>query len=533
MAALSIAGCQGEVTDRPWRPGGPTAYGPATPPPALARRLTTVEYDYTVRDLLGIELSDDDLRALPVDLPIGGFVNTAQGQATLPENVLAYDRLATRITELLDMGSFVGAHAPCTETADASCREGFARSAGELLFRRPTTDDEVRSFAALHDAVAAEGGGFEEACASVLRAMLQSPQFLYVLAADAPDGDRVVRDADGYELASRLSYFLWRSAPDEELLRAAADGELSEAENLRAQAERLLDDPRAERATEEFIVDWARLRVLPDPDGQRADLVRSTVAFYQRYLWENDGALAQLWTEPSAVLTPELASAYGLEPEGDGLAVYDLSALEGRAGLLTQPGVMAGMTNADGGQIVARGLFLQAQLFCSEPPSPPANLDEIIEEFLGELPENPSDRLVAEVRLERPECGECHSSFDPLAYAFERFDFRGAYRLEDEHGNALVTDGWIPAQLVGGEDRPYEGVDDYVGMLAEHPAVQRCFVTRNVQYALGTALDEEQEPAIRRIAYELERGPGDYRQLVATLVQQEIFRQVRLDREAP
>jgi len=524
--ALAVVGCRGEITaEGPLRPGERQntldlpAFEPSAP---LARRLTRDEYLNTLRDELGVELSAEDAAGLPEDLPVGGFVNTAQGQATLPDHVRAYSELATAAAEQMDFGAFVATHASCTDGADAACGRSFVDSAGERLFRRPLDDRERDDFAALHDAVLAEGVPFEEASRAVFEAMLQSPQFLFLHVNETAD-DRTIT---GYAMASRLSYFLWMSAPDAELLAAAASGELDTPDGVARQAARMLDDPRSRRTTSRFLHDWARLGTLPDPDGLRAQLVESAIAFYQFHVWDSGEPLFAMFTAPRAALTEDLAEAWGLSPLDPGVALYDLSDVEGLSGgLLAQPGIVAGMTNADGGEIVARGLFMLGQVFCADVPAPPANLSQLAEDFLAELPGDASNRLIAEERLSRSDCGYCHAGFDPLGYAFEGFDYRGATRDADEHGNPVVTSGWVPGDLSDtGRDREFADAAELAQLLSTNLRVQTCVTQRHLEYAIGGQLRAPQRAAARDLAVDLAEAGGDYRALVDRIVRHDAFR---------
>lgn len=523
---LAVVGCRGSITDEgPLRPGERQntldlpAFAPAAP---LARRLTKDEYLNTLRDELGVEPSAEDAARLPDDLPVGGFVNTAQGQATLPDHVRAYSELATVVAEQMDFEGFVAEHASCTDGADPACGRSFVESAGERLFRRPLDDREVADFAALHDVVLAEGVSFDEASRAVFEAMLQSPQFLF-LHVDETAEDRTIT---GYAMASRLSYFLWMSAPDDELLAAAASGQLDTPDGVARQAARMLDDPRARRTTARFLHDWARLGTLPDPDGLRAELVESAIAFYQHHVWDSGEPLLAVFTAPRAALTEDLAEAWGLTPLDPGVALYDLSEVEGLpGGLLTQPGIIAGMTNADGGEIVARGLFMLGQLFCADVPAPPANLSQLAEDFLAELPEDASNRLIAEERLSRSDCGYCHGGFDPLGYAFESFDYRGALRATDDHGNPVVTEGWVPGDLSDtGRDREFVDAGELAERLSTNLRVQTCVAQRHLEYAIGGQLRDPQRAAALDLAVGLAESDGDYRALVDAIVRHDAFR---------
>jgi hypothetical protein len=511
--------------DAPPEPSDP-GRGPETPVPdlrpldPLVRRLTKDEYVYTVEDRFELTLSADDRRLLPDDRPLEGFVNIATGQSALPDHAWAYARVAERVATSPEAGVFIAAHG-CGSTSTA-CGRAFVRSAGTALFRGPPSDPVVQGYAAVFDAAVAEGLDFESSARWTLRALLQAPEFLYRLE-DETKGTEP-RTVGGYEMATRLSYLLWATAPDAALMEAAANGALDTPDGVLAQTERLLSDAdRVNRVLDRFILDWSGLESIPDDDGLKSELQRSTIAFYEDFV-ARGGDLFALLTEPSAHLTPALAEAYGLEPTGPGVRAYDLRDAPNRGGLLGQPGVLAGMTNADGGAIVARGLFLQRQLFCGDTPDPPASLQESIDRFAAEQPPDASERQIADVRMQRNECAVCHSAFDPLAYGFERFDHRGAVRAEDEHGNALRTDGWIPAIHAGGADVAYAGFDDYMRQLEQTPGVKRCLVQRQLEYALGSRLDEAQTRAVLDVVDALEVSGGTYGDLIRALVVHDVFR---------
>lgn len=489
----------------------------------VAARLTPEHYANTVSDVLGVQLTDDDRALFPMDQPLEGFINIGSGQSVAAQHVLAYSRLASRVVQRMDWPGLLSANASCQEPI-ADCIGAAVSTFGARLFRRPLNNTEVADFSRVFSEVLAAGADFQRATSATFEAMLQAPQFLYLLEVEVT-GTVGLREVAGYELASRLSYALWQSAPDGELLTAAADESLSTPHGLAGQITRLLAHPNARRATQRYLLDWARLANLPDPDGLRADLIASAQAFYQDHIWTQRGGLLDSFASRRAFLSPALAEKYGLAAQGDGILPYDTSALPNRGGLLSQPGVVAGMTNADGGEIVTRGLFLTSQLFCGEVPSPPATLAEAIEAFVAELPPNASERLIAETRLTRATCASCHSLFDPLAYAFENFDFRGTYRTVDEHGNPLASDGWIPAfQLGAAEDQPYANLNDYMAQLAAVPKVQQCLARKHVDFLSGRRSHAEHQGSIDQISAAFVAGGGSYAAMVQAVVSHDLFR---------
>ena len=527
-----LVACSGEIgSPAPSTPSPPRSPGDVVTPdgitllPTVVRRLTGEELVHTLEDVLGVRPRDAALAQMPADRPLEGFVNVATAQTVSPDHVLAYAAVARDVASQLDDGALVA----LTGCDEASCGSEVARSLASLLYRRPPIDREVGSLEALFQSAIDEGASVHEATRFVLEAALQSPSFLYLVEEERADESQ--RRRSGWELASRLSYFLWSSAPDEALRSAAERGDLDTEEGLEAQATRMLDDPRAARSTARFLVDWAGLESIPDDDGLRDALTESAIAFYVDHL-QNDRPLVELLTSERAFLNATLAEHQGLEAADEALRAYDLTDVPGHVGLLTQPGVIAGMTNADGGAIVARGLFLQRQLFCGESPDFPATLQDAIDDFVAELPETASDRAIAEARLERDDCATCHASFDPLAYAFERFDFRGGFRTADEHGNTLRTDGWIPSGLTpDGESIAYDEVEDYVTELAALPRVRDCLVRRHLEHALSARLHGSAARQVGAFADALDDAGGSRAAFVRLLVQSELFRSFATEAE--
>ncbi len=498
----------------------------------LVRRLTRDELSNTLGDALGQKPSEPELMPVPLDRPLEGFVNTATSQTVSPDHASGYASVARAVAGRLNEG-FASAQGAC-QAVTPECQASFVAGVGKLLFRRPIDAEESAAFVGLFQAAVAEGTSFLEGARVVVEAMLQSPQFLYRLERETAAASGVnagqVRPVIGYEMATRLSYMLWGSAPDAALLSAAEAGTLDTAAGVETELTRLLNDAeKGRRSTERFLTDWSKLEALPETP-LRAELVSSLLAFYDDFIWNGRGPLLDLLTAPRAFLTPTLAQNYGLVPMGDGILEYDLTGSPGHRGLLTQPGMVAGMTNADGGAIVARGLFLQSQLFCLPTPSPPTSLQGAIDEFVAEQPANSSTRQIAEVRLARPQCGACHQTFDPLAYALEQFDFEGRYRQQDEFGNVLKTDGWIPGRFTeSGENATYQGVDDYVTLLAQSPAVGACLARQHLQFAVGRRLESDAEPLTAELYRAFAAKGGTYTAMLTVIAQHPLFRELKAE----
>ncbi|MBC8073342.1 MAG: DUF1592 domain-containing protein, partial [Deltaproteobacteria bacterium] len=401
-------------------PAAACADGTTTVAPTRMRLLTRYEYDNTVRDLLG----DTTRPALAFlnESRSGIFENDANDhkvtEAIVRQYLDASEDIATRavterFAELL----------PCDPLVDGEPACGHALVA-ELLpraFRRPADAAELAAFDALFDSSYAQYG-FTEGVELTVSAMLQSPQFLYrfegVPEGSAP-GDLVA--VDGYEMASRLSYFLTASMPDDQLFAAAADGRLGTAEQVEDEARRLLEGEAAKEAVGQFHRQWLGLDALAstskdpeafptlDPATYAGDWNDSVQRFIAHVYFGETSTLAELFGSREVFLSDELAAFYGANGLDPATGAY---AMPGDyAGLLTQPAMLGMLAYPGGSSPVARGVFVRKRMLCQE-LSPPPNVPI-------EPPEPNSDSTTRE-RFEQhssdPACAGCHKLIDPIGF---------------------------------------------------------------------------------------------------------------------
>ncbi|MEN9580356.1 MAG: hypothetical protein RJA70_3365, partial [Pseudomonadota bacterium] len=474
---------------------------------SIVRRLTIEEYTYTVLDVFGVTLDPLQLSLLPPDIRADGFSNLANTQTSFPQHASGFGQLAQSVLGAMDFPSFLAVHAPCMEETTA-CRSAFVESAGKLTFRRPLDEQEVQDFTLLFDALASRGDAFTAGASGVLSAMLQSPQFLYRLERETA-GANGLRGIGSYEMATRLSYMFWSSAPDAALYADAQAGLLDTAEGVSSAAQRLLQDPvKARRASARFVRDWMGLDNISE-QPLREEMIGAALAFFDQHVWTEAAPLLNALTSPKVMLTPALAEPYGATPAGQGLQAYDARQLPGRLGLLGQPAVQAAMDRSGSGSMIGRGLFMMRRVFCSPVKlDPPEALRSAIEEFVSSAPKDASPRLLADQRLSRDACLGCHGAFEPLAFAFEPFTSRGAFRLTDAAGNALKTDGWIPAAVSGqAQDVPYKNLEEYAAALVALPVVEECLTRSFMRFAAGRNLELQEEAAVRPL-FEAVRAEG-------------------------
>ena len=315
-----------------WIDAGAAWSGDAIDPLALARdrraaqdwlrRLTVSEYVETVRAAVGVDIDADARRILPADGRADGFTNTAYNLNVDLAHVEAYARLAATVVAKMDAEAFAAQFSKRRELNDEAMRE-LVTSMGKWLLRGPLDGHEVAAFLRVSKAVADDGGTYAEAVRSVIEAMLQSPRFVYRI--ERQRGDGGARQADPYELASRMSYILWGAPPDRELMRAADAGELADRNRVASQVRRMLEDRRAVGRSKRFISDWLnvdRLATLrpskdrfPTWDEQlAADMREETLAFFEEVAWKQKRPLADLLNAKVTFATPRLAAHYGLAP---------------------------------------------------------------------------------------------------------------------------------------------------------------------------------------------------------------------------
>ncbi len=505
----------------------PLAHGPGVGPSA-GRRLTKGEYTNTIGDLLGVVLRSDDANLLPDDQPAtgGGFRDDIQGLLPTAVRTDAYEALATLVSERVAWAGGLSTHASCTAPTPA-CREGFIRHLGRVLYRRPLDDFDVGNLAPLFDLAPNDAAGFEVGARLVTQAMLQSPHFLYRLERlDGVDSSTGKAAPSAYEMATRLSYLAWLSAPAPELLDAAERGELGANESYAAGVQRVISSSPARRGFEGYAEDWLQLYRLDTrtPNEQRGvsqallnEMKEETLRFASRIALTEHGDLTDLFTDKKTELGPALAPIYGVMAPAQGFASYDLSSDPHRIGILTQPGFMILRAAPDRATIVHRGLMVLRVFLCSEVPAPPANAATRIDS----IPANLTDRERFALHAAAPTCKACHSTFDPLGHPFEPYDLAGKFRTQDEFGNDLRSDGEV---MLDGAVQAYASTASFASILGKSASVQRCLVSKMFQYGLGRSLDDTDQGALDDIALRFEGAGRTYLAAITAVATSPAFR---------
>lgn len=529
----AAGGCAGDNGDA----SSPQAKSPVLPlctsrdpGPSPLRRLTRAEYARTISDLLGPGVVD--AATLPPDEQALGFDNNADVLGTSELLVASHLDLAVEAGQkiALDLQRF----APCAGAdTDAVCGTRFVAEFGRRAWRRALTGDETAELGA----VLAQGqteGGLAEGIARVAAAILGSPQFLYRLergSTAAPELPGAVALAP-HELATRLSYLLWRSAPDAALLATADGGGLVTRADLEREARRMLGDPRAREAVAAFHAAWLGLDRLADLDKDRViyptfnpglgdRFRRETLAFVDEVVWRREGTLAALLTAPYTAADAMLASFYGAAApvpagtaaDGFGLITLDRSR---RAGLLTQGSFLAVHAKANQSSPVHRGRFVREQLFCTTPPPPPAN----VEIRAPALDPRRTTRERFDEHVASAACRTCHVLLDPIGFGFEHFDGIGRWR-DTEGGKPVDATG----ELVGTDvDGPFDGPVALAAKLAISGQVQSCYVTQWFRFAYGRAETAADACTLADLMTTFAATNGSVRELLVAITQTDAFR---------
>ena len=487
----------------------------ADPGHTVLRRLSRREYNNTVRDLFGVTITPAD--AFPADGGGGGGFDNNADTLFVPPVLLERYLLAAQ--EVLDAAPTdrLFTVKPSAKLPARAAAQRLIEFHGSRAFRRPITADEVVRLMRLYDRATAQKEPWEAAVKLMLKAALVSPSFLFrVELAPANSGNIALSDI---ELASRLSYFLWNSMPDQELFSLARQGKLKNPTVLTAQVRRLLMDPKARSFYDDFSGQWLHTRDLyttanPDrgrfPEYQpalRDAMYQETVLFVESVFRDNS-PLPTLLSADYTFVNETLAKHYGLSGvTGSSLRRVALTDRK-RGGILTMASTLTISSYPQRTSPVLRGKWVMSEVLGTPPPPPPP--------VTKTLPPNDNKEggLTFRQRLEQhrkdPACGGCHSRIDPMGFGLENYDPIGRWR--DKIAGDPVEAG---STLITGES--YDGPEQWKKLIvARQDEFLRNLTEKMLAYALGRGLEPTDQPAVKRILAQLKAN--DYR--AETLVQE-------------
>jgi hypothetical protein len=506
-----------------------------------ARRLNRVEYSNTIHDLLGVEF--DATKVFPTDDSGYGFDTIADVLTMSPLLMEKYftaaesiagdavpigsggdDADAERYARIFTCGHAAGEHTP-------ACARKVLRPLAERAYRRPVTRKETSELVAFVDLVQADGGPFEEGVRLAVEAMIVSPQFLFRIEHDASPSDPDAAHPVGhFELASRLSYFLWSSMPDGELFELARAERLRDPVVLDAQVRRMLADEKSARFVENFAGQWLELRnlplayrdndVFPEFDSKLKEAMREETELYFSAIVNEDRSLLEFLDSEYSFLNERLAKLYGIE--GVTGNEFRRVSLEGthRGGILTQASLLTLTGRPTRTSPVLRGKWILENLLGAPPPPPPAGVPAFPENS------NKEARSVRERLIQHrtdPTCASCHARMDPLGFGLENFDAIGRWR--DVEGSAAIdASGTMPT----GER--FDGPGELRSILLDHKdAFVHTLAEKLLTYALGRGLERYDRPAIEEIARAVAGDDYRFSRLVLGVVESMPFQMRRGD----
>lgn len=416
---------------------------------------------------------------------------------------------------------------------------GFARRA----FRRTVTDDDIKPFLNRVQVQLDQGYSFEQAMRVGLKAVLVSPNFLYLREKPVTPSNTVAAELDDFAIASRLSYFLWSSMPDEELLQLAEKGSLRQAETLREQVERMLLDPKSRAFTDNFAGQWLGLRAIDSTMPERmlypeyddilkVSMVKETLLFFDEVL-KNDLSLANFVASDFSMLNGRLAKHYNI-PGVDGLDFRKvaLPPESHRGGVLTMASVLKVTANGTTTSPILRGAWVLDRILGTPPPKPTVDIEAVEPDIRGAT----TIRSQLAKHRELGECASCHVKIDPPGFALENFDVIGGWRehyrkINDGdpvtiHGRRVryLNGPAVDAADVLTDGRRFQNIDEYKQLLLDDKGqLARALTEKLLSYATGappTPIDDLQIDAI--VANVRGKNYG-FRTLVHEIVQSELF----------
>jgi hypothetical protein len=560
MAAFAAAGCVGSVgesqrsggdsttpgtpgTDPSGSPGTPATGSPTIPTTGdlgsgggckedapvvtAARRLTRDQYVNTVRDLLG-----DPGAAVGGQLPKDDVNDDvfADPRALIVSPDWASNAMDAAEAAAKGAMAKLGSLVPCDPAnGDQACVDKFINNFGKRAFRRPLESDEVTALNKVYG-VGAQNGGFSHGIEVVIRALLQSPSFLYrlELGQKAGSAGSTIR-LNQYEVASRLSYLMWNTMPDQTLMEAADTGKLGSGDEIVAHARRMLNDPRAHQTLGDFHGRWLGIEGLAgmakDPtkypqytDKMMASMKTEFDMYIDEVLFKGGGHLESLFDSKFTFVDAALAPLYGVTAPATGFGRVDLNPAQ-RSGILTNVGVIAAHTFADESEAIHRGKFVRESLLCVVPPDPPADL--MVE------PPMPKPGVSIRERLNEhsanPSCKACHVMMDPIGFGFEAYDSVGRFRTTDPSGKPVDDSGVL--DMVSDFKTPvaFKGPIELGQKLAGSQQVRTCLVNTVLKFAQGP--DASADACVReKLSTAFEASQHDIRELFIAIAKTDGFR---------
>jgi hypothetical protein len=505
--------------------GGASSVQPIDPGSSLIHRLNTPEYNNTVADVLGTTLQPAD--GLWAAEETAGFNNQAAVQLVDDKQYQRYFDAANAVAANVFANAALKAKiVTCATTDDAACVNGIINATGLKLFRRPVTADELTTYHKVYTDARALGLAHEPSLQNVLAALLASAQFVYRMEFDAAPTSTTVHDLSGYELASRLSYFLWQTAPDDALMKVAGDNSLTQTAVLTAQIDRAAADPKFERFTQSFIGQWLGVRkvgahavtatVFPSwTPALGAAMANEVYSFFDEFAKGN-----LPWTDfvnaDVNFVNADLAKLYGMPAPASGTQRV-VNTTDNRFGFFGMGAFLALSSYEYRTAPTLRGRWILLNLLCTPPQEPPPGipkLDAAADDAAAQ--QNVRQRL--EAHRASPICASCHATLDPYGLALENFDAIGAYRSAYPNGSV------IDASTVTADGAMFTGLKGLAAQVAKQPSMLSCVEKQLFTYSLGRAPGDTDQPYLSLVQQAWTADTPTLPRLIKGLVLADTFR---------
>ncbi|MEZ4221430.1 MAG: DUF1592 domain-containing protein [Polyangiaceae bacterium] len=533
--ALWLGACQGVISD----PGGTESGGGGggstqvtkdslLPTPRVAR-LTHTQWENTVADLFGLDTPTGRSASFPKDPTQAGYLFENDATALSVDGAIwgAYQRAATELADevVKDVGIMGRILPPAVGDDDARAR-AFIEAFGLRAYRRPLTTSEIDELFALYKQATPSAGldAFSAGIRMLLSAFLQSPLFLYrVESSTAKKGGAV--PLNSYEVASRLSFMLWNSMPDDELFADAKSAKLTTADGVEQAARRLLKSPRARDVIVDFhqtVLEVDKFSVIkpqaaffPNAPADLPTLAEQENTRFLQFLLEGGGSYRDLLTSNVTFVNDDLAQIYGLSGNFDGTFTQVTLPASERRGVFTQVGFLATNAGSKDPDPIHRGAYLARRINCINVSAPPGNIPPL------PASDGRSNRQTVEDHTEQPgsDCANCHSVYiNPFGFPFEMYDAIGAVRTDD-NGHPIDT---ATEPLIDGENRAVADAVDLAQQMAESTSVHECYAKYWVEYSFNRKSLPQDEGIVRHLG-SLSKDGLTIEDVVVTLVRTKAF----------
>ncbi len=528
-AIVAMPGCEGTF-------GGPSSGSESDERPGESAdaslteengiiRLSQAEYVNTLHDLFGADLLDGVPIEAAEEFRIGEFYSIGARQVPIAESDFrSYATTAELVASRVVNSDTWRSNANCSPTGpdDVACAEQVLSSVGRRVFRRPLSDDELARYVAVAIGAAEDYDGFWKGIRFGLAGMLASPFFLYRVESGTPVGDR--RIFDSYELATRLSFLLWDSSPDEALLDAAERDELTTPEGLARQVDRLLaDETRFMRAVRAFMVDLMMFDEVesynknpdrfPSANPKLIDSMHEAVFLLAEEIAREDQDFLSILESNLAFVDARLAELYEVSSPDDGFAKISLPSDSRRTGLLTEPAFLASWAGPEKTSPTLRGRFVVERLLCSKISDPPPDVQDSVGDAAS-----PGDtrRDELQAHVSAPACNACHQFMDPIGFGLEYFDALGFEQTED-NGAPIDATGEI-------DGAAFDGPRTLSKVVRGDARAAPCLVRNFYRYATGRELPAGDDSLLQSLDGAYAEQGGSLRALFQALALDESFK---------